>query len=80
MYRILSFVVTALISFISLCNSTFLPHGRYVPGPKVNTRAAIPEDGHWVDTWTAMPQLTEYMNLPPPPFVSRCLYGPYSRL
>ena len=25
---------------------------------------------HWVDTWTAMPQLTEAANLPPPPFVS----------
>lgn len=24
--------------------------------------------GHWVDTWTAMPQLTESTNLPPPPF------------
>ncbi|KKA18560.1 Lysophospholipase L1-like esterase [Rasamsonia emersonii CBS 393.64] len=23
---------------------------------------------HWVDTWTAMPQLTEPANLPPPPF------------
>jgi hypothetical protein len=27
-------------------------------------------NGHWVDTWTAMPQLTEYGNLPLPPFVS----------
>lgn len=25
-------------------------------------------DGHWIDTWTAMPQLTEYTNLPNPPF------------
>ncbi|KAI0340064.1 SGNH hydrolase [Trametopsis cervina] len=24
--------------------------------------------GHWVDTWTSMPQLTEAANLPPPPF------------
>ncbi|KAG0646090.1 hypothetical protein D0Z07_8161 [Hyphodiscus hymeniophilus] len=23
---------------------------------------------HWVDTWTTMPQLTEFANLPPPPF------------
>ncbi|KAG9001159.1 hypothetical protein FRB93_012241 [Tulasnella sp. JGI-2019a] len=23
---------------------------------------------HWVDTWTAMPQLTEFANLPSPPF------------
>jgi hypothetical protein len=27
-------------------------------------------DGRWVDAWTAMPQLTEPANLPPPPFVS----------
>jgi lysophospholipase L1-like esterase len=26
------------------------------------------QDGHWIDTWTAMPQLTEYTNLPNPPF------------
>lgn len=26
------------------------------------------EDGHWVTTWTAMPQLTEESNMPPPPF------------
>jgi hypothetical protein len=25
--------------------------------------------GHWVDTWTSMPQLTEPANLPLPPFV-----------
>ena len=33
------------------------------------TIAPNPKNGHWVDTWTAMPQLTEYTNLPPPPFV-----------
>ncbi|KAL6244314.1 hypothetical protein RBB50_008556 [Rhinocladiella similis] len=31
------------------------------------TTPGIP-DGHWVDTWTAMPQLTEYTNLPPAPY------------
>ena len=31
-----------------------------------------PRDGHWVDTWGTMPQLTEPANLPPPPFV--CLF------
>ncbi|KAF8186908.1 extracellular GDSL-like lipase/acylhydrolase [Mycena galopus ATCC 62051] len=25
-------------------------------------------DGKWVDAWTTMPQLTEFTNLPPPPF------------
>ncbi|KAJ6487839.1 SGNH hydrolase [Mycena sanguinolenta] len=32
-----------------------------------NVCAQVP-DGRWIDTWTAMPQLTEYTNLPPPPF------------
>lgn len=26
-------------------------------------------DTHWVSIWTAMPQLTEPANLPPPPYV-----------
>ncbi|KAI0263062.1 SGNH hydrolase [Gloeopeniophorella convolvens] len=30
--------------------------------------APNPTQGHWVDTWTSMPQLTESANLPPPPF------------
>ena len=36
------------------------------------TLASVPEptDGHWVDIWTSMPQLTEAANLPNPPFVS----------
>ncbi|KAI0734866.1 SGNH hydrolase-type esterase domain-containing protein [Fomitopsis betulina] len=29
--------------------------------------AAVPA-GHWVDTWVTMPQLTEYYNVPNPPF------------
>ncbi|CZT15042.1 related to lysophospholipase L1 and related esterases [Ramularia collo-cygni] len=29
-----------------------------------------PFEGHWVDAWAAMPQLTEPANLPPPPFNS----------
>lgn len=29
---------------------------------------------HWVDTWASMPQLTEFANLPPPPFVSRGIF------
>ncbi|KAK0267340.1 hypothetical protein LTR91_011417 [Friedmanniomyces endolithicus] len=27
-----------------------------------------PKNGHWLDSWTSMPQLTEFANLPPPPF------------
>ncbi|MCJ1333063.1 hypothetical protein MMC10_009757 [Thelotrema lepadinum] len=39
-------------------------------GAPVESRTVQPSipNGHWVDTWTAMPQLTEYTNLPPPPF------------
>jgi lysophospholipase L1-like esterase len=29
-----------------------------------------PQNGHWLTTWTAMPQLTEVTNLPPPPYNS----------
>ena len=36
-----------------------------------------PRNGHWVDTWTSMPQLTEFANLPPPPFVSGCMTRPH---
>ncbi|KAI1627192.1 SGNH hydrolase-type esterase domain-containing protein [Exophiala viscosa] len=38
--------------------------------PQVQTNITTPSipNGHWVDTWTAMPQLTEYTNLPPPPY------------
>lgn len=28
------------------------------------------EKSHWVDIWGSMPQLVEYTNMPPPPFVS----------
>lgn len=28
-----------------------------------------PSNGHWIDTWASMPQLTEPSNLPPAPFV-----------
>ncbi|KAI0798259.1 SGNH hydrolase [Abortiporus biennis] len=33
-----------------------------------NAISPDPADGHWVDTWTSMPQLTETSNLPPAPF------------
>lgn len=32
-------------------------------------------DGHWIDTWASMPQLTEPANLPPPPYVSTQSYN-----
>ncbi len=39
-----------------------------------------PADGHWVDTWTAMPQLTEFANLPQPPFNQSQLVFPNSTI
>ncbi|EPQ52997.1 SGNH hydrolase [Gloeophyllum trabeum ATCC 11539] len=36
--------------------------------------------GHWVETWVSMPQLTEYTNLPPPPFNQSGLVFPNSTL
>jgi hypothetical protein len=32
-----------------------------------------PSNGHWVDAWASMPQLTEPANLPPAPFVRQFL-------
>lgn len=62
----------------SLCFS-FLAHSATVLGQSCNSSAQYGNytimpyrnvsNGHWVDTWTAMPQLTEYTNLPLPPFV-----------
>lgn len=38
--------------------------------PVLDTRGGlIGEDSHWVNVWTAMPQLVEPANLPPFPFV-----------
>lgn len=39
-----------------------------------------PANGHWVDTWTAMPQLTEYNNLPASPFNASNLVFPNSTI
>ncbi|GAB3894076.1 hypothetical protein GCM10027612_44650 [Microbispora bryophytorum subsp. camponoti] len=37
--------------------------------PETPVMAKMPEmNGHWVPTWTAMPQLTEPDNMPPSPF------------
>jgi hypothetical protein len=48
-----------------------LVHGDAVDGEKVTRRAIRPNpsNGHWIDAWASMPQLTEPANLPPAPFV-----------
>jgi hypothetical protein len=58
-----STVVLALLSFV------FLPKIGANPLP-YSLDNIILYDGSWVDTWAAMPQLTEPANLPPSPFVS----------
>jgi hypothetical protein len=40
-----------------------------VPQIKKRDITPNPPNGHWIDTWTSMPQLTEPANLPPAPFV-----------
>jgi len=42
-----------------------------VHGDAIESKRAIrpsPSNGHWVDAWASMPQLTEPANLPPAPF------------
>src|SRR3954471_20109973 len=36
--------------------------------PSASSARPAPAVSHWVDTWTARPQLTEPANMPPPPF------------
>lgn len=49
-----------------------------VQGEATNSTAIQPNpsNGHWVDAWASMPQLTEPANLPPAPFVSILLLLP----
>jgi hypothetical protein len=43
-------------------------HGDAITSEKRGIRPN-PSNGHWVDAWASMPQLTEPANLPPAPFV-----------
>jgi hypothetical protein len=55
-------LVTAFVAlfFASWADALINRHGGITPNPA---------DGHWIDTWASMPQLTEPANLPPPPYV-----------
>lgn len=59
--------VAALLGTPSMGEATA---AQQVSGTSASSDAAQPRRGkwHWVDTWTAMPQLTEPWNLPPEPF------------
>lgn len=57
------------ILFVLLTYLIPLSHGRALHKRQLITTPSIP-NGHWIDTWAAMPQLTESSNLPPAPYVS----------
>ncbi|KLO19535.1 extracellular GDSL-like lipase/acylhydrolase [Schizopora paradoxa] len=46
----------------------------------VNGITPNPSDGHWIDNWATMPQLTEAANLPNPPFNQTGLVFPNSTI
>src|SRR5689334_8706682 len=54
--------------FSVLAGAVTLVQGQYNTGNSVRPN---PSNGHWVDAWASMPQLTEPANLPPAPFVRR---------
>lgn len=54
--------VAALLGVLLTREATAAARSHQTPSPD-------PCDGHWIDIWTAMPQLTEPANLPPPPYV-----------
>ncbi len=73
--RLLSFVclLAQCFAFPSLWNERSEP-------TSVGSMVPNPANGHWVDTWTAMPQLTEFINLPQPPFDQTGLTFPNSTI
>lgn len=52
--------------FGAILLACFVPYAFALGNPSLGNK--------WVDTWTAMPQLTEFTNLPPPPFVGKDAY------
>lgn len=63
-------------SWLFLIVSALLGH--VIPGSAFPV--GIYFQNQWVDTWTAMPQLTEYTNLPNPPFNQSGLVFPNSTI
>ena len=53
---------TVCIYYVGLCNALQSRAQALVTVPSI-------PDGHWIDTWVSMPQLTEPANLPPAPYV-----------
>jgi hypothetical protein len=65
-FRIFVVLAGALLPAVSA-------HSDDLSGQTIARRAVRPNppNGHWIDTWASMPQLTEPANLPPAPFVCR---------
>lgn len=73
----LSAVVLSLISLSHAFPSLWAERSE---PPSYGSMSPKPANGHWVDTWTAMPQLTEFTNLPQPPFNQTMLTFPNSTI
>ena len=62
----------ASLLIVLLCNSYHAEAAAISRGTALGKNGIVHPSisgGHWVDTWTAMPQLTEFTNLPNAPFV-----------
>jgi lysophospholipase L1-like esterase len=60
-------LAAALVATSSSISALGAESGQGGPGaPAAETAPKM--NGHWVDTWVSMPQLTEPGNMPPPPF------------
>ena len=57
-----------LLAVVQLCVAY---HTRYPSKQTADSAAPSIKDGHWVNTWASMPQLTEPANLPSSPYVYR---------
>jgi hypothetical protein len=62
---------------ILLVGAVAYVHGDAITNEKAAKRAIRPNpsNGHWIDAWASMPQLTEPANLPPAPFVRHLYHG-----
>jgi hypothetical protein len=71
MYKIMNIVLVALAAFALEGSGLSIPHSSLDQSfPVTSLLSPGPDNAsNWVDTWGAMPQLTEPGNVPPEPFV-----------
>lgn len=65
---IVSLVVAGLLAAAFVVASSAVRAANAGLGSSRPTETHQPSNGHWVNTWASMPQLTEPANLPPAPF------------